>query len=54
VANAIDTKRIDYIFTSSDIKTVETDVINTLASNHLPITAIIVFERLEPFYNGGK
>ena len=48
------TKRIDYIFTSSDIKTVETDVLNTLASDHLPITAEIVLERLEPFYNGGK
>lgn len=48
------TKRIDYIFTSSDIKTVEADVIHTLASDHLPITAEIVLERLEPYYNGGK
>lgn len=47
-------KRIDYIFTSDDIKTVETDVINTLASDHLPLTATIELERIEPFYNGEK
>lgn len=47
-------KRIDYIFTSADVKTVETDVLHTLASDHLPLTAELVLERMEPYYNGGK
>ncbi|MBD1382033.1 endonuclease/exonuclease/phosphatase family protein [Metabacillus arenae] len=38
-------KRIDYIFTSDDIETVNTEVIDTLASDHLPITAKIVLDR---------
>ncbi|KAB7705575.1 endonuclease/exonuclease/phosphatase [Bacillus aerolatus] len=45
-------KRIDYIFTSKDIETVNAQVINTLASDHLPLTAEIVLEREAPFYNG--
>lgn len=47
-------KRIDYILTSEDIETVATEVINTLASDHLPITAAILLEREEPYYNGQK
>nr|WP_263324474.1 endonuclease/exonuclease/phosphatase family protein [Neobacillus sp. Marseille-Q6967] len=48
------TKRIDYIFTSDDIKTIETEVIHTLASDHLPLTAELVLERMDPFNNGVK
>ncbi|MCH6267692.1 endonuclease/exonuclease/phosphatase family protein [Neobacillus citreus] len=48
------TKRIDFIFTSAEIKTVEKEVIKTLASDHLPITAEIVLERTEPYENGGN
>lgn len=48
------TKRIDYIFTSADVKTVETEVLQTLASDHLPLTAELVLERIDPFNNGGK
>lgn len=46
------TKRIDYIFTSDDIETVNTEVIESLASDHLPITAEIVLDREEPYHNG--
>lgn len=48
------TKRIDYIFTSTDVKAVETEVLQTLASDHLPLTAELVLERMDPFNNGGK
>ncbi|KKI92544.1 endonuclease/exonuclease/phosphatase [Bacillus sp. SA1-12] len=48
------TKRIDYIFISKDVETVSTQVIETLASDHLPITAEIVLDREEPSSNGNK
>ncbi|WP_226529002.1 endonuclease/exonuclease/phosphatase family protein [Metabacillus niabensis] len=48
------TKRIDYIFTSNDIETVNTEVIQSLASDHLPITAEIVLDREQPYLNGKK
>ncbi|MFC0273278.1 endonuclease/exonuclease/phosphatase family protein [Metabacillus herbersteinensis] len=48
------TKRIDYILTSDDIETVNTEVIPTLASDHLPITAEIVLDREAPYFNGEK
>jgi len=48
------TKRIDYIFTSNDIETVNTEVIQSLASDHLPITAEIVLDREKPYVNGNK
>ncbi len=48
------TKRIDYIFTSNDIETVNTEVIQSLASDHLPITAEIVLDRDQPYGNGHK
>lgn len=47
-------KRIDYIFTSKDVETINTEVIHTLASDHLPIFAEIVLDREQPFYNGNK
>lgn len=34
-------KRIDYIFLSKDIKLIESEVINVIASDHLPVKAII-------------
>lgn len=34
-------KRIDYIFLSKDIKLIESEVINVVASDHLPVKAII-------------
>ncbi|WP_257347322.1 endonuclease/exonuclease/phosphatase family protein [Pseudalkalibacillus decolorationis] len=45
-------KRIDYIFTSDNIETGETEVISTNASDHLPLTAEIVLEREKPYNNG--
>jgi len=48
------TKRIDYIFTSNNIETVSAEVIQSLASDHLPITAEIVLDREQPFLNGNK
>ncbi|KKK33666.1 endonuclease/exonuclease/phosphatase [Mesobacillus campisalis] len=48
------TRRIDYIFTSSDIETVNAEVIQSLASDHLPITAEIVLDREQPYFNGSK
>ncbi|PMC35704.1 endonuclease/exonuclease/phosphatase [Bacillus sp. UMB0899] len=48
------TKRIDYIFTTNDIETVNTEVIQSLASDHLPITAEIVLDREQPYLNGNK
>ncbi|WP_462411382.1 endonuclease/exonuclease/phosphatase family protein [Neobacillus sp. Marseille-QA0830] len=53
-SSANPTKRIDFIFTSADVKTEQKEVINTLASDHLPITAEIVLERTQPFNNGLK
>jgi endonuclease/exonuclease/phosphatase family metal-dependent hydrolase len=47
-------KRIDYIFTSKDIEAADVEVINSLASDHLPITAELVLDREEPYYNGNK
>jgi endonuclease/exonuclease/phosphatase family metal-dependent hydrolase len=47
-------KRIDYIFTSDDIETIHSQVINTLASDHLPLTAEIVLDREDPYNNGQK
>jgi endonuclease/exonuclease/phosphatase family metal-dependent hydrolase len=47
-------KRIDYIFTSDNIETVHTEVIETFASDHLPITAEVVLDREEPYFNGNK
>ncbi|OCA86130.1 endonuclease/exonuclease/phosphatase [Bacillus sp. FJAT-27225] len=38
------TQRIDYIFTSTYVKTIEAEVIKTDASDHLPITAEIEIE----------
>ncbi|MEK4068926.1 endonuclease/exonuclease/phosphatase family protein [Peribacillus sp. FSL R5-0717] len=48
------TKRIDYIFTSNNIETNGARVINTLASDHLPLMTTIVLDRAEPFNNGEK
>ncbi|MCM3439334.1 endonuclease/exonuclease/phosphatase family protein [Metabacillus halosaccharovorans] len=48
------TKRIDYIFTSYDVETVKTEVIQSLASDHLPITAEIGLDREQPYVNGNK
>ncbi|PUB10809.1 endonuclease/exonuclease/phosphatase family metal-dependent hydrolase [Paenisporosarcina sp. OV554] len=48
------TVRIDYIFTTDNIETVNAEVIRTLASDHLPVTAVIKLERNEPFNNGQK
>ncbi len=47
-------ERIDYIFTSGDISIEQKEVINTLASDHLPIVAAIVLERTQPNKNGLK
>lgn len=47
-------KRIDYIFTSNDIQTVNSKVINSLASDHLPIIAEVVLDREQPNLNGNK
>ncbi|WP_234969317.1 endonuclease/exonuclease/phosphatase family protein [Bacillus massilinigeriensis] len=47
-------KRIDYIFTSDDIEIKESEVIVTNASDHLPLTAELELERLEPSSNGNK
>jgi endonuclease/exonuclease/phosphatase family metal-dependent hydrolase len=47
-------KRIDYIFTSANIKTEDARVIQTLASDHLPLTADIVLERSTPYENGNN
>ncbi|HWO98328.1 MAG TPA: endonuclease/exonuclease/phosphatase family protein [Bacillus sp. (in: firmicutes)] len=48
------TKRIDYIFTSNHIETKDARVIDTLASDHLPLMTELVLERVEPFTNGEK
>ncbi|MFD4930097.1 endonuclease/exonuclease/phosphatase family protein [Peribacillus butanolivorans] len=48
------TKRIDYIFTSNNIETNGARVIDTLASDHLPVMTTIVLDRSEPFNNGEK
>ncbi|GHH98921.1 metal-dependent hydrolase [Neobacillus kokaensis] len=47
-------KRIDYIFCSTNLEIKEAKVINTLASDHLPILTELVLERNEPFNNGNK
>ncbi|MBT2686571.1 endonuclease/exonuclease/phosphatase family protein [Bacillus sp. ISL-47] len=47
-------KRIDYIFTSKNIETADVEVIKSLASDHLPITADLVLDRDQPYYNGNK
>ncbi|CAH0345346.1 endonuclease/exonuclease/phosphatase family protein [Bacillus sp. CECT 9360] len=39
------TKRIDYIFTSDDIEANDVEVIKTLASDHLPLTAEIELDK---------
>ncbi|UOQ95103.1 endonuclease/exonuclease/phosphatase family protein [Halobacillus shinanisalinarum] len=44
------TKRIDYIFTSKDMETKNAQVIESLASDHLPITLEITLDRSEPYY----
>ncbi len=46
------TSRIDYIFTSEDVKIRTGEVIDTLASDHLPITAELVLTKKTPFNNG--
>ncbi|CAM3983249.1 endonuclease/exonuclease/phosphatase family protein [Mesobacillus zeae] len=46
------TKRIDYIFTSDDIEIEKTEVIRSLASDHLPLTAELELDRDDPFHNG--
>ncbi|MFE4353650.1 endonuclease/exonuclease/phosphatase family protein [Peribacillus butanolivorans] len=38
-------RRIDYIFTSEDVKIRTGEVINTNASDHLPITAELVLKK---------
>lgn len=48
------TKRIDFIFTSNHIQTKGARVIDTLASDHLPLMTELVLERDEPFTNGEK
>ncbi|MBM7553197.1 endonuclease/exonuclease/phosphatase family protein [Thalassobacillus pellis] len=48
------TKRINYIFTSNDLETKQAQVINTLASDHLPITTEITLYRSQPYQNGNK
>ncbi|AZU62304.1 endonuclease/exonuclease/phosphatase family protein [Neobacillus mesonae] len=48
------TKRIDYIFSSNNLETKVARVINTLASDHLPIMTELVLERNDPFNNGNK
>ncbi|SDZ78465.1 Metal-dependent hydrolase, endonuclease/exonuclease/phosphatase family [Thalassobacillus cyri] len=46
------TKRIDYIFTSNALKPSQSVVMDTLASDHLPITTDIYLNRSVPFKNG--
>ncbi|WP_085507120.1 endonuclease/exonuclease/phosphatase family protein [Thalassobacillus devorans] len=46
------TKRIDYIFTSNVLKPSQSVVIDTLASDHLPITTDIHVNRSAPYNNG--
>jgi endonuclease/exonuclease/phosphatase (EEP) superfamily protein YafD len=48
------TKRIDYIFTSNHIETKGARVIDSLASDHLPLMTELVLERYEPFTIGEK
>jgi endonuclease/exonuclease/phosphatase family metal-dependent hydrolase len=45
-------RRIDYIFTSEDVKIRTGEVIYTNASDHLPITAELVLKKNSPFNNG--
>ncbi|MCO0598461.1 endonuclease/exonuclease/phosphatase family protein [Peribacillus butanolivorans] len=45
-------RRIDYIFTSEDVQIKTGEVINTNASDHLPITAELVLKKKLPFNNG--
>lgn len=45
-------RRIDYIFTSEDVKIRTGEVINTNASDHLPITAELVLKKKSLFNNG--
>ncbi|MDM5152987.1 endonuclease/exonuclease/phosphatase family protein [Bacillus sp. DX1.1] len=45
-------RRIDYIFTSEDVKICTGEVINTFASDHLPITAELMLTKKTPFNNG--
>ncbi|MEH6939996.1 endonuclease/exonuclease/phosphatase family protein [Bacillus sp. JJ664] len=45
-------RRIDYIFTSEDVKISTGEVINTSASDHLPIAAELVLTKKTPFNNG--
>lgn len=45
-------RRIDYIFTSEDVKICTGEVINTFASDHLPIAAELVLTKKTPFNNG--
>ncbi|UVI33844.1 endonuclease/exonuclease/phosphatase family protein [Paenibacillus spongiae] len=45
-------RRIDYFFTSDDVKISAAEVIDTIASDHLPITANLVLTKEAPFNNG--
>ncbi|WP_245831857.1 endonuclease/exonuclease/phosphatase family protein [Oceanobacillus senegalensis] len=45
-------KRIDYIFTSNEVKTDNAKVIGTQASDHLPILTELIIECNTPFENG--
>lgn len=47
-------KRIDYLFASNDINIVQSQVIHSLASDHLPLTVQLVLDREQPELNGNK
>ncbi|MFC2946828.1 endonuclease/exonuclease/phosphatase family protein [Virgibacillus sediminis] len=48
------TKRIDYIFTSEDLGVQNSSVIDTLASDHLPITTEILLDGPYTYYKGNN
>ncbi|WP_054028798.1 endonuclease/exonuclease/phosphatase family protein [Bacillus sp. FJAT-28004] len=45
-------RRIDYLFASDEVKIQSAEVINTDASDHLPIMADLVLTKKAPFQNG--